>query len=201
MEANKKRSLPSLLVQLEEHGVVDNFRRLSGRKKVARQGPLYTDSDLYKWMEAAAFVLQSDDDPQIRSSLEKMIDEVVAAQGKDGYLNTYYAKGRAKERFTDFLRGHELYCLGHLLQAGIAYQRATGERRLLEVGIRYADYAISQLGPGKKPAFAGHPEIEMALVELYRTTGERRYLEFANYLLKLEPSGIKTPRPRYHLHF
>lgn len=190
-DANQKRSLPSLLVLLEEHGVVDNFRRLSGRKKVERRGPLYTDSDLYKWMEAAAFVLQSNDDPQLRSSLEKMIDEVIAAQGKDGYLNTYYAKERAKERFTNFLHGHELYCLGHLLQAGIAYYRATGERRLLDAGIRYADYASSQLGLGKRPAFAGHPEIEMALVELYRTTGQRRYLEFANYLLNAERPELK----------
>lgn len=195
LEANKKRSLPSLLTLLEEHGVVDNFRRLSGRKKVERRGPLYTDSDLYKWMEAAAFVLQSEDDPQLRSSLKRMIDEVAAAQGKDGYLNTYYAKERAKERFTNFRHGHELYCLGHLLQAGIAYYRATGERQLLEIGIRFADYAISQLGPGKKPAFAGHPEIEMALVELYRTTGERRYLEFADYLLNSERPGLKlNPR-------
>lgn len=195
LEANKKRSLPSLLTLLEEHGVVDNFRRLSGRKKVERRGPLYTDSDLYKWMEAAAFVLQSEDDPQLHSSLKRMIDEVAAAQGKDGYLNTYYAKERAKERFTNFRHGHELYCLGHLLQAGIAYYRATGERQLLEIGIRFADYAISQLGPGKRPAFAGHPEIEMALVELYRTTGERRYLEFADYLLNSERPGLKlNPR-------
>ncbi len=191
MEANKKRSLPSLLSQLEEHGVVDNFRRLSGRKKIERKGPLYTDSDLYKWMEAAAFVLQSGDDPQIRSSLEKMIDEVVAAQGTDGYLNTYYVDERAKERFTNFRHGHELYCLGHLLQAGIAYYRAMGERRLLDAGIRFADYAISQLGPGKKPAFAGHPEIEMALVELYRTTKQPRYLEFADYLLNSKRPELK----------
>lgn len=191
LEANQKRSLPSLLVLLEEHGVVDNFRRLSGRKNVARRGPLYTDSDLYKWMEAAAFVLQSGDDPQLRLAVERMTDEIAAAQGKDGYLNTYYAKERAKERFTNFRHGHELYCLGHLLQAGIAYHRATGERRLLEIGIRFTDYAISQLGPGKKPAFAGHPEIEMALVELYRTTGERRYLQFADYLLNAERPGLK----------
>lgn len=191
MEANKKRSLPSLLVLLEEHGVIDNFRRLSGRKKVERRGPLYTDSDLYKWMEAAAFVLQSEDDPQLRSSLKRMIDEVAAAQGRDGYLNTYYAMERAAERFTNFRHGHELYCLGHLLQAGIAYYRATGERQLLDVGIRFADYAISQLGSGKKPAFAGHPEIEMALVELYRTTRERRYLDFADYLLNAERPELK----------
>ena len=186
IEANRIRSLPSLLTLLEEHGVVDNFRRISGRTQVPRRGPLYTDSDLFKWMEAAAFVLQSGDAPEIRASLDKMIDEVAAAQDKNGYLNTYYSLERAGERFTNFQHGHELYCLGHLIQAGIAYYRATGEKRLLDVGSRYADHAIAVLGPGKKPAFTGHPELEMALVELYRTTGERRYLEFADYLLNAE---------------
>ncbi len=186
LEANQKRSLPSLLKLLEEHGVVDNFRRLSGRKQVARRGPLYTDSDLYKWMEAAAWALHSGDDPELRSLLEQMIDEVAAAQGEDGYLNTYYALERAEQRLTDFKYGHELYCLGHLIQAGIAHYRATGQQRLLKLGMRFADYVIETLGPGKKPAFTGHPELEMALIELYRTTGKRSYLDFANYLLNAE---------------
>lgn len=191
IETNRRVSLPTLLKLLEQHGVVDNFRRLAGRKNVERRGPLYTDSDLFKWMEAAAFMLQSGDDPAVRSLLDKMVDEVAAAQGKDGYLNTYYAMERANERFTNFRHGHELYCLGHLLQAGIAYYRATGERRLLDVGIRYADYAAATLGPGKKPAVTGHPELELALAELYRTTGERRYLDFANYLLNAERPELK----------
>lgn len=191
MEANRTRSLPSLVKLLEDHGVVDNFRRLSGREQVPRRGPLYTDSDLYKWMEAASFVLQGGDDPELRSLLDKMIDEVAAAQGKDGYLNTYYALERAGERFTNFQHGHELYCLGHLIQAAIAHYRATGRQRLLDVAIRYADYVVATLGPGKKPAFTGHPELETALVELYRTTGERRYLDFADYLLNAERPELR----------
>ena len=191
LETNRVRSLPSLLELLEQNGVVDNFRRLSGRKQAARRGPLYTDSDLFKWMEAAALALQSGEDPEIRRRLDAMIDEVAAAQGKDGYLNTYYALERASERFSDFRHGHELYCLGHLAQAGIAHYRATGERKLLDVAVRYADYVVATLGPGKKPAFTGHPELEMALIELYRTTGERRYLDFAGYLLDAEKPELK----------
>jgi hypothetical protein len=182
MKTNVEQSIPTLLQLLEEHGVVDNFRRLSGRKIQGRRGPLYTDSDLYKWMEAVAFVLQSGDRPQLRETLDKLIDDVLAAQEPSGYLNTYYVGERAKLRFSEMYRSHELYCLGHLLQAAIAYYRGTGNRKLLDGGIKYANYVLQTLGPEKKPALTGHPEFEMALVELYRTTGDKRYLDFVSYL-------------------
>ena len=101
MRTNAEKSIPTLLGLLEEHGVVDNFRRLSGRKNAGRKGPVYTDSDLYKWMEAVAFVLQSGDRPQLRETLDKLIDDVLAAQEPSGYLNTYYVGDRAKLRFSE----------------------------------------------------------------------------------------------------
>ncbi|MCL5745825.1 MAG: glycoside hydrolase family 127 protein, partial [Acidobacteria bacterium] len=192
MRANVARSIPSLLELLEQHGVVDNFRRLSGRSKQERRGPLYTDSDLYKWIEAAALALQSAPAPELERSIDRLTGEILAAQEPGGYLNTYYVGDRAARRFSEMQRSHELYCLGHLLQAGIAYYRATGKRRLLDVGARFADYLAANFGPQKRPALTGHPELEMALVELYRTTGERRYLEFAGYLL----SGVERERLR-----
>jgi DUF1680 family protein len=182
MEKNRTAGVRQLYSLLEEHGVIDNFRRLSGRKNVNRRGYLFTDSDLYKWMEAVALVLQSDKDPELKKILDAVVDDVVAAQGADGYLNTYHQEGVGPKRFSNFRDNHELYCLGHLLQAGIAYYRGSGERKLLDAGIRYTDYIISQFGVDKKQCFPGHPEIEMAIVELYRTTGERKYLEFVDYL-------------------
>jgi len=138
---NVERSIPTMLVELEQHGVMDNFRRLMG-KSAPRRGPLYTDSDIYKWMEAVAFVLQSGDRPELRATVDRLTDEILAAQEPSGYLNTYYVDERKDKRFTEMYRSHELYCLGHLLQAAIAYYRATGNRKLMDGGIRYVNYLI-----------------------------------------------------------
>jgi len=198
-----EHSLPTMLDLLEEHGDIDNFRRLAGKKNVPRKGPLYTDSDVYKWVEAAAWALGSTDTPaaekqKLHAKLEGLISDIVGAQEPSGYLNTYYVGDRANLRFTELVRSHEDYCLGHLIQAGIAFYRATGERNLLDAGIRFADYIVANFGPTKRPFFTGHPELEMALVELYRTTGQAKYLDFVRYLfsgvdherLKLTPADM-----------
>ena len=187
---NVERSIPTMLDLLEEHGTVDNFRRLTGKKNIPRRGPLYTDSDIYKWMESVAFVLQSGDDPKLRSEFDSLTDEILAAQEPSGYLNTYYQDERKSLRLSEMYKSHELYCLGHLLQAAIAYYRATGNRKLMDGGIKYVNYLIDTSGPGKRALVTGHPEFEMALVELYRTTGDRRFLDFAGYLL----SGVERER-------
>lgn len=183
-KANEEVSLPTLLQLFEEKGIIDNFRRVSGRKDVPRRGPRYTDSDVYKWLEAVGFVLQSKPDSALRKSAEAVIDEIAAAQEPSGYLNTYYTKENIAQRHKDMRHGHELYCLGHLIQAGIAWNRATGDKKLLDVGVRMVEYLLKNFGPDKAPIFEGHPEIEFALIELYRSTGDKRYLDFAGYLLR-----------------
>ncbi|MDZ4802420.1 MAG: glycoside hydrolase family 127 protein [Bryobacteraceae bacterium] len=190
LDVNRRVSIPTLLKQFEDRGILDNFLRVSGKKQTPRKGPLYTDSDLYKWMEAVSFVLQGGEDVPLRSQLDRAIEIVAAAQGSDGYINTFYNAERSGERHTNMKGGHELYCGGHLIQAGIAYYRATGSRRLLDIGVRFADYLLSNFGPSKKPIFEGHPEMELALVELYRTTGKREYLDFAGYLLRGDSARI-----------
>lgn len=193
---NEEVSLPTLLDLFEEKGIIDNFRRISGRKNVDRQGPRYTDSDVYKWLEAVAFVLQTRNNPGLRKAAEAVIDEIAAAQEPGGYINTFYSKENLAQRHKDMRHGHELYCLGHMIQAGIAWQRATGDRKLLDVGVRMMDYLIQNFGPGKPPVFEGHPEIELALVELYRVTGDKRYLNFAGYLLAGDERNLDGVPPR-----
>ncbi|MBV8833790.1 MAG: glycoside hydrolase family 127 protein [Acidobacteriaceae bacterium] len=190
-----ERSLPTMLDLLEEHGEVDNFRRLTGKKNVPRRGPLYTDSDVYKWIEAASWAIESNetsdaDKQKFRTEIDSLAGDIVAAQEPSGYLNTYYVGDKVRLRFTELTRSHEDYCLGHLIQAGIAYYRATGNRILLDAGIRFADYVVENFGPTKRPFVTGHPELEMALVELYRTTGDAKYLDFAHYLF----SGVERDR-------
>ena len=149
----------------------------------AFQGRVFQDSDLYKWLEAAAYVLAQCPDETLEKQAEEAIDVICKAQAEDGYLNTYYiVTGRDKE-FTNIRENHELYCFGHLAEAAAAYYEATGRDRLLNAAIRYADYIAGKIGPeeGKKHAYPGHEIAEMALVRLYELTGEERFLQQAVY--------------------
>lgn len=190
-------SIPTIRKLLEAHGYIDNFRRIAEGKKVERQGPVFTDSDLYKWLEAVGFFLQSGDYLQLRAEADNYINLIVKTQQPNGYLNTYWVGDRAKERLTPEAMdwGHELYCLGHMTQAAIAYYRATGDRKLLDAAIRYADYLAKNFGmeKDKRPLLAGHPEIEMGLIELYRTTGDRKFLNLAGYILHGDPRIVRPP--------
>lgn len=197
---NVDASLPSLLELFEQKGILDNFRRVGGSKDVARRGPLYTDSDVYKWLEAIGFVLQERDHPTLRQAAAKVIDDIAAAQEASGYINTFYSKENLNQRHQNMRHGHELYCLGHLIQAGIAWQRATGETKLLDVGRKMADYIYRDFGATKKPIFEGHPEIELALTELYRTTGDKKYLELAGYMLAGDKRNEPNVPPREFIY-
>jgi hypothetical protein len=186
-EINVTRSIPTMRDLLEANGRMNNFLRLTGKSTAAQSGPVYSDSDVYKWTEAVGFVLQSGDRPDLRASADKIIDEVVAVQEPNGYLNTYYQDDRKSLRMLPQTQttGHELYNIGHMLQGAIAYYRATGDRRLLDAGIRFVnDFLIPNYGPApKKPIVSGHPEIEMGLIELYRITGDKGQLDLAGYIL------------------
>ncbi|GGH13854.1 glycoside hydrolase family 127 protein [Silvibacterium dinghuense] len=187
-ETNVTASIPSMREELLEHGRMDNFLRLEGKSSAPQRGPVYSDSDIYKWLEAVGFALESSPLPELRAQSGTIIQQVVAAQEPSGYLNTYYVGDRSSQRMQWQVQttGHELYNIGHLLQGAIAYYRATGDPTLLEAGMRFVDgFLLPGYGPGanQQPIVAGHPEIEMALIELYRTTGNRQYLDLAGYIL------------------
>jgi DUF1680 family protein len=187
-KTNVASSIPSMHDELLAHGRMDNFLRLEAKSSAPQKGPVYSDSDIYKWTEAAGFVLQTSDQPHLKSTTDAMIRDVVAAQEPDGYLNTYYVADKKSQRMLYETQevGHELYNIGHMLQGAIAYYRATGDRTLLEAGIRFIDqFLLPNYGPGKdqKAIVSGHPEIEMALIELYRTTGNHKYVDLAGYIL------------------
>src|SRR6266478_8243108 len=126
-EVNVNKSIPSMGKLLEANGRMDTFRRLIGKSTAAQRGPVYSDSDVYKWMEAAGFVLQSGERPELRGAVDKIAKDVVAAQQPNGYLNTYFVREHAAERMEPKTQewGHELYNMGHFLQGATAYYRAT----------------------------------------------------------------------------
>jgi uncharacterized protein len=198
-EINLSSSIPTMHDLLEANGRMNNFRRLVSKSAAAQSGPVFSDSDVYKWTEAVGFVLQSGDRPKLRASADQLISEVVAVQEPSGYLNTYYQDDRRSLRMLPQTQstGHELYNIGHMLQGAIAYYRATGDRKLLDAGIRFVDdFLIPNYGPApRKPIVSGHPEIEMGLIELYRITGDKRQLDLAGYILQGD-KRIELPERR-----
>ncbi|MBI5692609.1 MAG: glycoside hydrolase family 127 protein [Verrucomicrobia bacterium] len=161
--------------------VLDNFRVAARPEEGAFVGVAWQDEWLYKWLEAAASVWTSTRDPVLERRMDEAVALIAAAQEADGYLSTNITAKRAP-RFQR-AQDHELYNLGHLILAGVVHHRLTGKNNLLPVAVRAADYACRTVGVTVKPSFAHNPSILMGLVELYRLTGQRRYLECAQLIV------------------
>lgn len=180
-------TLPSQYALLESTGRLDNFRRVFGASDAPYTGLFFNDSDIYKWIEAASWIQIRGRMPALDALIDQAIDLIERAQGDDGYINTYFSCERAHERWSNLRDLHELYCGGHLIQAAVAHHRVTGSERLLNVARRFADLVCATFGSaeqGKKAEIDGHEEIEMALVELARETGDTRYLEQARFFIE-----------------
>jgi DUF1680 family protein len=164
---------------------VQNFRIAAGLEEGEFGGFVFQDSDLAKWLEAVGHSLSAHPDPELERLADSLIDIIVGAQQEDGYLNTYFTIKKPKERWTNLLDCHELYCAGHMMEAAAAYYEATGKRKLLDAMCRYADYIDSVFGtePGKLQGYDGHQEIELALVKLYKVTGQHKYLRLSQYFI------------------
>ncbi|NLE66964.1 MAG: glycoside hydrolase family 127 protein [Lentisphaerae bacterium] len=149
------------------------------------QPHIFWDSDVAKWIEAAAYCLAARPDQKVEALVDGAVDMMARAQAKDGYLNSHYLAVEPGKRWTNLRDCHELYCAGHLMEAAVAYYEATGKRRMLDVLCRYADHIDSVFGraKGRKRGYCGHEEIELALVKLYRATGVMRYLRLAKYFV------------------
>lgn len=158
-------------------------------------GFVFQDSDFSKWIEAVGYSLAQHPDPELEATADAAIDIVCNAQLDNGYLDTYYILNGMDRAFTNLKDHHELYCLGHLVEGAVAYCQGTGKDKLLRAACRFADYVDSVFGrdEGKLRGYPGHEIAEMALVRLYETTGERRYLDLARYFV--------TERGRSPLYF
>lgn len=178
-------ALHDRVAEAEPSHAIANFEIAAGRRKGEFGGMVFQDSDVAKWLEAAGYSLSIRRDPELERQADEVIDLVGEAQQADGYLNTYFTVKEPGKRWTNLQDCHELYCAGHFIEAAVAYYEATGKDKLLNIMRRMADHIDSVFGPedGKLKGYDGHQEIELALVKLYRLTGEEKYLKLSLFFI------------------
>jgi len=188
---NREATIPHGIAKLRECGNVENLRRLTRASDAPFEGMLFADSDVHKTLEGVAWELGHGEDLALRGFYDETVALLERAQREDGYLNSkYQLEEGAQGPWTDFAHGHELYVLGHLVQAAVAGKRAIGDDRLLAVAQRFVRLVIDRFGEPDSPVYCGHPEIETALVELARTTGDAATLDLADAFARRRGSGF-----------
>ena len=194
LEVNSSRAIFHQWEQLEASGCIDNFRIAAGELEGLREGWFFADSDAYKWLDAAARILATQPDPALTTLMDNLIALLERTQDRDGYLFTFNQIHFPGTRWVNLMIEHELYCHGHLIEAGVSHYQATNQTSLLEIARQAADRVIADFfgkGPERTP---GHEEIEIALLRLYEITGHTPYLEMARQFL--EQRGRK-PQPLF----
>ncbi len=184
LEINCRSTLPAIYRHCQETGRLDAFR-LAWQPGQPKPPHIFWDSDVAKWLEAACYNLAIFPDSAQARRIDEAIEAIASAQQSDGYLNTHFTVVEPTKRWVNLRDNHELYCAGHLIEAAVAHFEATGKRRLLDVACRYADYLAQVFGrqKGQRRGYCGHEEIELALIRLFRATGENKHLELAKYFV------------------
>jgi DUF1680 family protein len=186
-------TLPQQYDQIaNQTGRLRNFKRAAAGEMGGHEGRYYDDSDVYKWLEACAYALRFNPNSKLAAMADEVIQAVEACQMADGYINTYFQLMHPDKRFLNLSYLHEMYCMGHLMEAGVAWNEALGDRRLLDVSIKVANLLWEIFGPGKRNGYCGHQEVELALFRLAEHVRDDRYAELGK--LFIERRGHK-PTP------
>jgi hypothetical protein len=194
IEINSMAGIRHALQQASQS--IENFDIASGKSGKEYKANMASDSDVYKIIQGAAYALHHTPDKELETTVDSVIDRIVAAQQPDGYLNTYISIHDLSKRWTDLRKSHELYCAGHLIEAAVAYYQVTGKRKLLDAAIRFADYIDSVFGPGKRLDVPGHEEIELALYKLFQVTNEKKYFNLSAFFVdeRGDPKRMKVDK-------
>src|SRR5687768_7846720 len=195
LQANRAVTVWHNFEQCEKTGRIRNFEKAAGKVQGDHEGLYFNDSDVYKVIEGAAYILAAEPDAKLDKYLDDLIATMAAAQMPDGYLNTHFQLKEPDKRFTNLKDMHELYCAGHLIEAGVAHHAATGKRALLDVAIKFADLIDNTFGEGKRHDVGGHEEIEIALIKLADATRQEKYRKLADFFIA--ERGRSTHRKVY----
>lgn len=179
----QEKILNDEIPEAEKSHALANFRIAAGLEEGDFYGMVFQDSDVAKWLEAAAYSLSVYPDPELEKRADEVISVIEKAQQPDGYLDTYFTIKEPEHRWKDLLEGHELYCMGHMMEAAAAYYEVTGKDALLKVAERMTDQIRSVFGPDKRYGIPGHEEVEVGLMRLYQATGEMKYRDLASYFV------------------
>lgn len=190
-QLNRETIIPHIAHWMERMGWTTNFdHAVTGGLPERRSGREFSDSEIYKLLEGLAWEIGRTGDPGLEELFQNLASRVAAAQEPDGYLNTMFGRQGQAPRYSDMEWGHELYCFGHLIQAGVARARSHGtEDVLVRTALAAADHVCREFGSEDDTRLCGHPEIETALVELWRVTGEQKYLRQAQLFLERRGHG------------
>ena len=196
LTVNATRAIFHQWQQLEDTRCIDNFRIACGEKDGFREGWFFADSDAYKWLDAASRILALHSDPKLVSLTDSLISLIARTQTNDGYIFTYNQIHFSNQRWVNLQVEHELYCHGHLIEAGVSHFEATGRRDLLDICIKAADLLVRDFLNASNDKTCGHEEIELALIRLYRVTKNDNYLELARQFIER-----RGRNPLYGLHW
>lgn len=179
----QEKILHDEIPNIEKSHAIENFEIAAGLKEGEFYGYVFQDSDVAKWLEAVAYSLTLKPDEELEKRADKIIELIGKAQQEDGYLDTYFIIKEPDKKWNNLMECHELYCAGHMIEAGVAYYESTGKDNLLKIVCKLADCIDNRFGKDKVRGVPGHEEIELALLRLYTVTNEERYLNLAKYFI------------------
>lgn len=201
-ETNRKTTVAHSLKMLDKYGNLLVMQLAADGKREGFKGLLFTDSDLYKTLEGIAYTLATHPDPMLDKRMDEIIALIAAAQMDDGYIDTWFQVTRPDQRFKNLRDWHEMYCAGHLFEAAAAHHQATGKKNFLDIATKLAGLLYARYGPAGEIGYCGHPEPELALVRLWKETGDKRWLELSRRMIehrgdKIFAAEHNTPIDRY----